>query len=232
MKKEKTMNTKKTTKKTDSVKEVSKAHTIYKMTDGTRVPGATTITGLLNKPYLVTWANKLGLDGIDSSKYTDEAAKVGTLAHEMIQCNLQNMEPDLSVFSPVQVDLAENAILSFFEWKKQHTIEPILCETAMVSDSKRFGGTCDCYCKLDGIPTLLDFKTGKAIYEEYFVQVAAYKELLIENGYPVEQVMILRVGRDETEGFEHRSITDTRKYYQIFENLLNIYYLKKQVGWK
>ena len=216
----------------DKIKPLAKAHTVYKTSDGKRVPGATTITGLLNKPYLITWANNLGLEGINSATYTDEAAKVGTLAHEMIQCNLQNMEPDLDQFSKIQIDLAENAVLSFFEWKKQHTIEPILCEEKFVSDRMLFGGTCDCYCKLDGIPTLLEFKTGKAIYEEYFVQVSAYKELLIENGYPVEQVMILRVGRDETEGFEHRSITDTRKYFEIFKRLLDVYYLKKELGWK
>ena len=216
----------------DKIKPVSKAHTIYKTSDGLRVPGATTIVGLLNKPYLITWANKLGLDGIDSAKYTDEAAKVGTLAHEMIQCYLQDMTPDYDQFSKVQIDLAENAVLSFFEWRKNHTIEPILCEEKFVSDSLGFGGTCDCYCKLDGVLTLLDFKTGKAIYDEYFVQVAAYKELLKENGYPVEQVMILRVGRDETEGFEHRSIAETDEYFRIFLDLLDIYYIKKELGWK
>ena len=216
----------------DQIKPVSKAHTIYKDSNGMRVPGATTITGLLNKPQLVSWANKLGLDGIDSSKYTDEAAKVGTLAHEMIQCDLQGMTPDLDQFSKVQVDLAENAALSFYEWKKNHTIVPIFCEKSFVSDKFGFGGTCDCYCELDGVPTLLDFKTGKAIYEEYFVQVSAYKELLEERGYKVEQVMILRVGRDETEGFEHRSIGDTEGYFQIFLDLLDIYYRKKALGWK
>ena len=44
----------------DKIKGISKAHTVYKLADGTRVPGATTITGLLNKPHLVRWANKIG----------------------------------------------------------------------------------------------------------------------------------------------------------------------------
>lgn len=37
----------------DKLKPISKAHVIYKTSDAKRVPGATTITGLLNKPYLV-----------------------------------------------------------------------------------------------------------------------------------------------------------------------------------
>lgn len=216
----------------DKIKKIAKAHTRYKTSDGKQVPGATTITGLLNKPFLITWANRLGLEGIDSSKYTDEAAKIGTLAHAMIQSHLTAEELDMSDFSPAQVDQAENAILSFFEWKKKHTIEPVYCEKAFVSDVMRYGGTIDCYCILDGKPTLLDFKTGKAIYDEYFVQLAAYKNLLEEAKLPVEEVRILRVGRSEDEGFEERSVPNTEPYFDIFKNLLNIYYLKKELGWK
>lgn len=217
----------------DKIKGVSKAHTVYKLADGkTRVPGTTTITGLLNKPYLVKWANNLGLEGIDSSTYTDEAAKTGTLAHAMVQAHLQNEQLDMNQFSKVQIDLAENALISFFEWKSRHEIEPIKCEVPFVSETLKYGGTIDCYCMLDGKPTLLDFKTGKAIYEEYFVQLAAYRNLLEEQGLPVERCQILRIGRDETEGFEERAVTDTRKYFEIFRNLLNVYYLKKDLGWK
>ena len=35
----------------DRIKGIAKAHTVYKLKDGKRVPGATTITGLLNKPH-------------------------------------------------------------------------------------------------------------------------------------------------------------------------------------
>ena len=193
----------------DKIKGLSKAHTVYKLADGTRVPGATTITGLLNKPHLVRWANKLGLEGIDSSKYTDEAAAVGTLAHALVQAHLQGETLDTTMFSPTQVDLAENAVLSYLEWEKRHKIEPLICEVPMVSEKLRYGGTVDCYCMLDGIPTLIDFKTGKAIYDEYFVQTAAYKNLLLELCLPVERVQILRIGRDETGGCEEGAITST-----------------------
>lgn len=215
----------------DKIKGISRAHTVYKTADGKRVPGATTVTGLLNKPHLIRWANNLGLEGIDSSKYTDEAAAVGTLAHALIQAHLQGDKVNTDLFSPIQVDLAENAVLSFYEWASRHKIEPIICEIPMVSEKRRYGGTVDCYCMLDGKPTLLDFKTGKAIYDEYFVQTSAYKELLLEHGHPVEEIKILRVGRDETEGFEERSITDGTKYFKIFCNLLDIYYIKRELKW-
>ena len=215
----------------DNIKTASRAHTVYKTADGKRVPGATTITGLLNKPYLIKWANNLGLEGIDSSKYTDEAASIGTLAHQMVQDHLQQQQTEFENYSTMQIDLAQNSFLSYLEWEKQHDIKPIICETPMVSETKRYGGTVDCYCLLDDVPTIIDFKTGKAIYNEYFVQVAAYSELLKEHGHPVEQIKILRIGRDETEGFEERTVTDARKYFEIFERLLDIYDLKRDRKW-
>lgn len=217
--------------KNDYLKPISKAHVVYKTADGKRVPGATTITGLLNKPHLIKWANNLGLEGIDSSKYTDEAAAVGTLAHQMVQDHLQRKPTVTTSYSQLQIDLASNSFLSYLKWEEGHKVEPIICEVPLVSEKRKYGGTVDCYCILDGVPTIVDFKTGKAVYDEYFVQVAAYKELLIEHGHPVEQIKILRIGRDETEGFEERTVTDSRDYFSIFENLLDIYYLKKKLKW-
>ena len=216
----------------DKIKYTAKAHRRYKTSDGKNVPGATTVTGLLGKPWLVKWANNLGLEGIDSSTYIDESAKIGTLAHAMIQADLQGMELDESRYSPLQIDLAENALISFFEWKSRHRIEPVHCEVPFVSDRMRYGGTIDCYCILDGRPTLLDFKTGKAIYEENFVQLAAYAELLRESGLEVAETRVLRVGRDATEGFEERCTADTRVWFEIFRRLLDVYWLKKELGWK
>lgn len=215
----------------DKIYRISKAHTIYKTAAGLRVPGATTITGLLNKPYLITWANKLGLDGVDSTKYRDEAADIGTLAHAMIQAHLQQSKLDESEFSPLQIDLASNAVLSFLEWEKGHKIEVLDCEKPLVSEANLYGGTLDLYCILDGKFTLVDFKTGKAIYDEYFVQTSGYAELLKEHGFKIEQIKILRVGRDETEGFEERTILNWDKYYKIFDNLNQIYRLKKELKW-
>ena len=215
----------------DKLKGASKAHIVYKTSDGRRVPGATTITGLLNKPYLVAWANNLGLEGIDSTKYRDEAADVGTLAHAMIQAHLTGEKVNLNDFSKTQIDLAENAMIKFYEWEKQHDIKVVFCEEPLVSDRLRYGGTIDCLAYIDGVLTLLDFKTSKAIYDEYFVQLAAYAELLREHGYTVRKCRILRIGRDEVEGFEERVISDWGKYFKIFENLLNIYYLKKELKW-
>lgn len=207
-----------------------KAHIRYRLKDGTPVPGATTVLGVLNKPALVKWANNLGLQGIDSSKYVNKMAVIGTLAHYMLECYLRQEKPDLSSFSPEEVSKAENSLLSFFEWEKNHSLEPQLCEVPLVSEKYRYGGTIDYYGLLNGVITLLDFKTGGGIYAEYVYQVAAYKQLLEENGYPVEQARILQIGRDETEGFSEKVITEFEKPWQVFWHCLQIYRLQKGVA--
>lgn len=206
------------------------AHQRYYTRDGTLVPGVTTIVGLLNKPALITWANKLGLEGIDANKYVDKAANIGTCAHYLVQCHLSGEEPDLSNFTPQEVTAAKNSLQKYFEWEKQFEIIPLLLETPLVSEQYQFGGTIDCYAKLNGKPWLIDFKTGRALYDEMFIQVAAYNTLLHENGYSVEGgVAILRIGRNEKEGFEYRVLSqeELNHQWEIFKHLLAIYYLRK-----
>ena len=205
----------------------ARQHTVYKTADGERIPGVTTVLGVLNKPALGPWHNRMGLQGIDTAKYVDALAEIGTLAHAMIEAYLSGETLDLSDYSSEQIDKAENSCLSYYEWAKGHTVEPILTEASLVSEPYRFGGTIDCYCLLDGVRTLVDFKTGKAIWPEHLYQVAAYDMLLFDNGHPVDAVMILQIGRDETEGFSTRTITDRSPYFAVFEHCLGIYRLKK-----
>lgn len=214
--------------KTKDAPKKSKAHIVYKLPDGTKVPGVTTVLGILNKPALVIWANRLGLQGIDSSKYRDEMADIGTLAHKMIVDYFKGETTDTSDYSKSQIELAENCLLSFWEWEKNHKIEVIMAEAPLISTEYGYGGTIDCFCKLNGQPTLLDFKTGKAIYPEMFYQLAAYEQLLTEAGQLIEVTRILRIGRDEDEGFEERTVGKLDKQFKIFTHCLSIYNLRKE----
>ena len=208
----------------------TKAHTIYKNKEGQRVCGTTTVTGILNKPLLVAWANNLGLKGIEVGKYVDDLANVGKLAHEMIHCHLTGKELDTSDYSKKDIDRAENAVISYFNWEKGKNIKIILAEIPLVNERKQYGGTPDLYAEVDGVKTLLDFKTSKSIWPEHLIQVVGgYKPMLEELGHKVDQVIVLRVGRTENEGFETRTITDNKVYEQIFDHCLAIYQLNKLI---
>jgi len=215
--------------KTEQVTKRSRAHITYKLQDGMAVPGVTTVLGILNKPALVPWANRLGLQGIDSTKYVDEKAAIGTLAHQMIANYLRGEETDTSEYSKVQIDQAENAVLSFFEWEKTHHITPILVEEPLVSEYFHFGGTIDCLGQINGNLCLLDLKTSRGIFPEMLIQLAAYRQLLVEHGHKVDQTTILRIGRTDDEGFEERLVNELEKRWQIFQHCLEIYRLQKEV---
>lgn len=207
----------------------AKLHTIYKTKDGEKVPGVTTILGILNKPALIHWAWDLGTKGIDYRKYRDDKADIGTLAHSMVIAHLKKEQVDTSDYSANQINLAETCFLKYLEWEGQHKIEPILTEQPLISEKYKYGGTLDCYCNLDGILTLLDFKTGKAIYGEFFYQLGGYKELLIENKYKTKRYIILRLGRDETEGFEVKERLNLKIETKIFLKLTETYYLQNEM---
>ena len=198
----------------------AKVHTVYKTANEIRVPGVTTILSVINKPALVKWANGLGLQGIDSTKYVDETARVGTLAHEMIQEYLNGPRWDRTAFNPGQIDLAENAILSFYEWERinnyKMTTEHI--ELPLVSEKFRYGGTIDWYGSINGEKWLVDIKTSKGLFPEHVYQVSAYYNLLLENNYPVDGARLLRVGRAEDEGFDDHviDIPQLNKAWEVF----------------
>lgn len=209
-----------------------KAHTRYKLSDGTVVPSVTTVIGNLNKPYLVKWANNLGLQGIDSTQYVNEQAKAGSLAHDMILCHLKGQQPSTTAYSKPEIDMAETAFLKFLEWESGHKLETIFAETPFVSEHNRFGGTIDWFGIMDGVPTLLDFKTSKAVYTEHWLQVAAYLELLREAGHQVDRVGIIQIDRrdDNTiNAYEHIKDAKLEKEAQVFYHLLGIHYLLKSI---
>jgi hypothetical protein len=212
----------------------SKAHQRYKNKDGVGVPGVTTITGQLgwNKQQLISWSNKLGLQGIESSKFRDDKADIGTLAHLIVTSHILGTKPDTKDYSANQISQAENCALSYFEWAKARKIEPILVETWMVSELYQYGGTPDFYGKVDGVFELIDYKSGKGIYPEYSIQVAAYRQLLIEAGKPVDKVRIINIPRSEDESFQEKIITNLDEAWQAFLALRTLYGLKKALEGK
>ena len=208
----------------------TKAHIRYRLSDGTIVPGVTTVLGILNKPALVPWANKLGLQGIDVKKFVDDKADIGTLGHAMVTDHLSGKQTDTSDYSKNQIDAAENSALSFWTWEKDNPIEHIFfVEEPLISEAYRFGGTQDIYCKIRGKKELIDLKTGKGIYDEHVYQVSALKVLLEENGCPVDVVRVVNIPRSEDEAFLERVISEKELEIgrQIFMNCLGIYQLKK-----
>ena len=209
----------------------SKIHTRYRTSDNKIVPGVTTVLGVINKPALMRWAWDLGTKGIDYKQYVDETAKIGTLAHEMIQVHLGGDAVDFGAYSKDQISTAENSLLSYYEWERRlgRKIETIHIELPLVSEEYKVGGTIDWYGKIGNDYWLIDIKTAKGLFPEHTMQVSAYYKMLIENGYKVDGVRLLRVGRSEDEGFDDHVISETRltEGWEVFKCALDLYRAKQ-----
>jgi len=191
----------------ESAAKKARQHTVYKNKAGKRVPGTTTITGVMDKPALKYWANQIGLMRIKIREYVDELAQAGTLAHQMIQWELEGVPYDtdlLKQYSADTISLAETSVIKFLYWRDEVGFEAIWTEKQMVSEIHQYGGMVDAYgvlTKKSDEKVIADIKTAKAVYDDMYTQVAGgYGLLCQENGYPYSRVLIVRVGRNAAEG--------------------------------
>jgi len=153
----------------------------YKLADGTRVPGVTTIISTSlgwNREALMWWANQEGLAGRNYRESRQQAADAGTLAHAMVEARIHDttvaIPPDAD---PDMVRLARLSFDAFREWFDHSRIELVETEMHLVCPEWRFGGTPDAVGRIKGQVTLLDWKSSKGIYAEYLIQLAAYEHL-------------------------------------------------------
>lgn len=194
--------------------EKYKAHTRYFNKAGKRLPGVTTITGAQlgwNTDILGRWNNRMGLEGIDTKKYVDDKAKIGSLAHALVVGWLQKKDVDTADYTPNQVKEANISLSKYIEWASKKELEPIYIETPLISEKHQYGGTLDFYGKVDGKYELNDLKTGSGVYDEHLVQVSAYAQLIVEHGHRLDVVKIINIPRSKDEPFLDPDVTSLMK---------------------
>ena len=221
----------------EKILKKDRAHQRYYITDPAtgkkvRVPGVTTICGINNKPALVGWANKMGLRGIDTRSYVDARANMGTCAHDMVEAFLLDKSPYLDEFSKVEIEAAENSVLSFHKSLEGVEYKVLGIEIQLSSPHLRVGGTLDIYWEYNGKKRLTDLKTSKTIYPDQWTQVAGYWALALDNGLEVDEVSILNVPRAEDEEFLHPVIPmeKLRLHLERFKHSREIYELNKKLS--
>jgi len=207
----------------------TKPHQQYFTADGIRQPGVTTITGILDKPGLVIAANKLGMQGINASDHWRGLAKIGQLAHKLIEHQLKGTDPaeDLKDFTENEQRRAQNSTARFQEWLSRRDVEYVSSELQLVSEKYRFGGTGDALLRVDGVLSYVEFKTG-GIFLEAELQGAANAALIDENGYgPVEQIVLLGLPRGEDEAFSEKTLQEWTLQMKMFLTMLEIYHIRR-----
>jgi len=214
------------------------AHQRYYLEDGTQVPGASTIPGVLDKSGpLMYWAWNLGMQGKDYRKVKDQAADIGTIAHLMIECHLKGedfFKLHVKEYAPNDVDKASNAYIAYLDWEKGKKIILIGSEIRLVSEEYRYGGTLDDIAIINDRLTLVDFKTSKALYESHIYQTCGYEHLWTENHDPVDDVIVLRLSKEDDpliEPFEPILLTEKQRTlgWEMFKLCRQVYELQFQM---
>ncbi|MBT56576.1 MAG: hypothetical protein CMF72_24650 [Mameliella sp.] len=160
--------------------------------DGTKIEGVTGAIDVLDKPALRNWyaeqAAKRAVDEWD--RLTDmsvsdrleyikwgprdkvrAAALRGTQIHDLGQQLADGGEVDVP-------DEHRGPVEAYARWLDKWDVETIATETPLVSVTHKYGGTADLWGRvgaLDGAVCLLDVKTGKGVYNETALQLAAYR---------------------------------------------------------
>lgn len=132
----------------------------------------------------------------------DKAADIGTIAHKAMEKYLKEWiktgsQPDISdwTFNSKIVTIFN----VFLSWIDKMDFQPTHSEERLYSPTHDFVGTIDAIGVMNGTGVLLDFKTGKNVYPEHYLQLGAYLQLARENGVehvPIEELWIIRIGRD------------------------------------
>lgn len=212
------------------VKDPKSARRDYRLSDGTRVPGTTTVAGRFKAAEgLIHWAWKQGYDGLDYRDIRDAAANAGTLAHDLIEADIQGWIIDLTAHSEDIVRLAWAGFEGYRRWAEQSQLKITQTELKLVSEQYRYGGTPDAIGFLGERLVLLDWKTGNRLYPEALIQLAAYRQLLGENGHGwVEEYHLIRFGKEDAS-YHHHSWQDLSKAWEAFRLMRELYELDKQL---
>lgn len=226
---------------------------VYKL-DGKLLTGVTTILKVRSQPWMEFWRSKAmynallpklsEVQGIDIKRWEDvlaeaknagnvrskEALESGKIAHDWIEkyIKIKIASEDNRFFleANTEDEKANSAITQFLKWEEEHHVVWLLSEEKMCSPTHMIGGTVDAVAVIDGVLTVLDFKTSNQVSEDVALQTAAYQILIEENleeGSVPQQRAVLRIPKDAS-AFEYQIIqTDPKFDRETFLNLRQVH---------
>jgi hypothetical protein len=218
-----------------------------------KVPSVTTICGIIDKSAALTqWASNSAVDQIEAAikpdiPYTDvylgsvlktarfahrsikaDAANVGSQAHSWLEAYFKHgLTPE-----PAEDERVRNCVHAALEWMGEHKVEKVEIEKRVYSRLHRFSGTLDKLAVVDGVLSLLDWKSSKALYPEYRLQTSAYVGAYEEENpeVSIRQRILIKLGKHDGEFEAHtyeRSSQDSD--YDTFLAALKLYNGLKEI---
>jgi hypothetical protein len=158
---------------------------------------------------------------------TAKAMDLGTQVHRAIEHQTRKTLGQRVGPEPALVDDALWAYMAWQDWAQTHAVRPVLIEQTVWSTAHGYAGTTDLVAWMDGRLTLCDYKTGKAVYPEARLQVAAYVRAINEMGHgPVTDAVVVRLPKVQTDpAFEVVTVTadELPELLAVFDHVHQLY---------
>jgi hypothetical protein len=151
----------------------------YITEDGQYVPSVTTILDCYPKDqYFFQWLKDVG-DKADHIR--DEAGKRGSVVHNLTERYDAGEEVTfLSANGFPEFKMLEWAMFErYVDFTETHKPEILMMEEHFASSELGFAGTIDRVINLNGKRILMDIKTSNNLHNSYWLQLAAYNQLLM-----------------------------------------------------
>lgn len=169
-----------------------------------------------------------GVKAADREK--QRAATIGTAVHAGIEWHLRTKLGEDAGPEPKLPDPAAWAVESWKDWAQKVSLEPLAIERTVYCRDCGYAGTLDLYARVEGIATVLDWKTGRAIYPEALLQNVAYRHAAKRLGLPATQGLIVRLPKLlEDPAWEVMPVPDTIRLTD-FLAALRLWRWQRQMG--
>jgi hypothetical protein len=172
-------------------------------------PSVTQLLSLLDKPALLNWANRIGLEGVSIEEHRSRSKSVGRSFHEQVENRIKH---GTEIDDPV---LKAN-FDAFFAGSE-------ITECEKVVSCEHWQGRFDVKFSRNGVNYLCDFKSNASgVYFENKLQLVAYSEI-----EKVDEIGIISL--PDFKYFQVR-IKDRKPYVEILLALSHIHRCKSQIA--
>lgn len=219
-----------------------------------RLLSVTAATGIIDKSRpLIIWATRLAEDylceylknGKEITEETigeacklhqvkkQEAATIGSSVHEWAEQYIKSSVKGRKELEMPKDEKVLNGVIAFLKWVEEHKIKFLDSEKLVYSKKHDYVGLMDCKFTMGSekhkIVHCGDFKTSKALYNEYRYQVAAYQEADAEESGEVYGTKWLMRFDKETGEFEAKEYGEHDKDFKVFLACLAIKKREKEL---
>lgn len=104
------------------------------------------------------------------------------------------------------------AVISFVDWWKEAKPKILSFDEIVMSEDRRYAGTLDFRCEIEGVKWLIDFKTSSQIWPSHELQISAYKHC----GYEDHKTAILQLGYKRNK--KKFKFTEIEDHFNLFIN--------------